>query len=244
MSVVQNIQPNAPTPIHDQTNDNPQAVNGNLSFELPDIAANAEIFTPSENLNFDDYTNVLESLLLNPNDIGNIIEATLNEKDGAKQTNNSLKRVQRTKIIINEFTAVNGNVAAHSQPPIDDMSDDDFEDDQPCSMDELILPNSDRTTDRNDDDQMKTKCRCDYNAQKGWKQLTKHYVRQHPAWDMPNSRLSKHFNTQELMMTTFTPIVTKSPTGMLIQSICYICNASYNMCSEKWLMHFIAHTGE
>lgn len=215
---------------------------------MPEIAANAEIYTPSDNLNLDDYTKVLESLPLNNIDIGNIIETGSKEKDGAIQTYTSLHRVQRTKIILNEYSLVNANVAPIPKPVMDDISDDDFEEDQPCGMDDLILPNS--NTGHDADDKLKTECSvdlCSYKAEKGWKQLTKHFVRHHSEpfqTTIPNSYLSKNFNAQELMITTFTPMVTKSPTGMLIQSLCYFCNQSYKMCSEKWLMHFIAHTGE
>lgn len=130
------------------------------------------------------------------------------------------------------------------QPYESEISDDDFEDEQPCGIDELILSNS--NTHNNDNDKPKTKCSvllCNYKAEKGWKQLTKHYVRQHPAEDMPNSCHSKNFNIQELKDTKITSVVTEGPNGMLIQSICYICNESYRMCSEKWLMHFVSHTG-
>lgn len=230
----------------DLANDQNTEQTANLNFDLPEIAANAEIFTPSDNLNLDDYTKVLESLPLNNIDIGNDIAAEPNGKDGAKQTKDSLKRVQRSKIIINDFV-VNGNIAAILKPvpAKDDVSDDDFEDDQPCRMDELFLPNS--NTDRNANEKLETECgvlSCDYKANKGWKQLTKHCVRQHPGVDIPNSFLSKNFNPHELMVTTFAPIVSKGPNGLLIQSLCYICNESYKMFSEKWLMHFIAHTGK
>lgn len=125
-----------------------------------------------------------------------------------------------------------------------DMSDDDFENDQPCTINELIWPNL--NTDHNSDNQPRTKCSvpyCDYESKKGWKQLTKHHVRQHPGMDAPNSRLSKNFNPLELMVNSFPSTFTNGPNGILVQSLCYICNERYNMCSEKWLWHFIAHTG-
>lgn len=134
------------------------------------------------------------------------------------------------------------NIAANSNSIIDDISDDDFEDEQPCGMNELISSNS--NTHHND--KPKIECSivsCSYKAQKGWKQLTKHYARQHPTEDMPNSYLSKNFNIQKLKDNIITSVVTEGPNGMFIKSMCYICNESYRMCSEKWLMHFISHTG-
>lgn len=125
---------------------------------------------------------------------------------------------------------------------IEDLSDDDFDDDLPCGMDELTLPNS--NTDRNATDKLKSSCSlCSYNAVRGWKQLIKHYVRKHPGSEISISRLSKQFNSQELMVNPLTPLITKKAGESMISSLCYICNEGYNMCSSKWLMHFISHTG-
>lgn len=133
---------------------------------------------------------------------------------------------------------VDENAAAISKPAIDEISDDDLEDDQSCAVDGLILPSFD------DVKTSHTKCSvslCNYNA-KGWKQLTKHYVRQHPGIEIPNSYLPKKFDAHKLILS-FNSIVAEDPNGMLIHSVCYFCCQSYKMCSEKWLMHFIAHTG-
>lgn len=141
------------------------------------------------------------------------------------------------------FMGMNENVAAISNVAIEDISDGDFEDDQPYVIVDLILSNSNAEN----DEELKTECSvslCNYNAATGWKQLTKHCIRRHPGINLPNSRLSKNFHPQELMVSSFLPTVTNGPCGMLIQSLCYICNKSYRMNSEKWLKHFIAHTGK
>lgn len=117
----------------------------------------------------------------------------------------------------------------------DEFSEDDLEDDQPVVM----------NTNRNVENKSSMKCAmpwCDYNTEKGWKHLTKHCVRQHEGKYNLNSQLSQNFNPQELKGNT--AIATKGPNGLLFQSHCYICNEIYNMSSEKWLMHYIAHTGE
>lgn len=126
---------------------------------------------------------------------------------------------------------------------IEDLSDDDFVDDLPCGMDELTLPNS--NTDRNATDKLKSSCSlCSFNAVRGWKQLIKHYVRKHPDREISISRLSNQFNPQELMVNPLSPLITKKAGESMISSLCYICNEGYNMCSSKWLMHFISHTGK
>lgn len=224
--------------MQDQNSEELRTLSANLSFS-DDIAANAEIFESTANIiqNLDEYSKVLGSLS-DMSDIGNVFET--GSKDGAKSIK---KRAQRTKIIIHDFS-MNGIVPTTLKPAIDeDVSEDDFEDELPCGMDELILPNS--NTDRNAIDKLKTNCGlCSYSAKSGWKQLTKHYVRMHPGKEISIARLSKEFNPQDLMQTSIAPIVTKGTDGTLIQSLCYICNDVYKMCGDKWLMHFIAHTGE
>lgn len=234
----------------------------NLIFGLPEVGANTEI-------NIAEYAkNLLDTSELNI-DVDPSIASCSPEKNGAKQ----LKKAQRPQIILNDFSE-NGNVAATPSPiklvnpspiklptpspvklatpsPIklattdDDVeiSDDDYEDDLPCGMDEITLPNS--NTDRNANDVMKSNCNlCSYQATKGWKQLTKHYVRKHPGKEISISRLASQYDPKELQSTSFFPLITKGHAGIMIQSVCYICNEGYNMCSSKWLMHFIAHTGE
>lgn len=210
-------------------------ISANLTFGSPEVGANATIEIAEYAKNLLDSSN--GSLVLPSPD-----------KDGAKK----LKKPERPKIIIHEFPE-NGNVAAiklgistaaaaATNGDDLDVSDDDYEDDKPCGMDELTLPNS--NTIRNASDTMKSNCNlCTYQATKGWKQLTKHYVRKHPGKEISISRLASAFNPQELQTTTFTPIITKGFEGTMIQSLCYICNEGYNMCSSKWLMHFVAHTG-
>lgn len=212
-----------------------EMLSANLSFDLPDIGANADI-------NMEDFADDILDL----DAIGREIELKLLAKDVAHKS----KKAERPKIIIPDYEE-NGNVSVPLpfplplEPTADDfeMSDEDFQDDQPCGMDALILPNS--NTDRNAVDVMKSNCSlCSYQATKGWKQLTKHYVRKHPGNEISISRLANVFNPQELNETTFTPIITKQLSETMIQSLCYICNEGYNMSSSKWLMHFIAHTGK
>ena len=208
-------------------------ITANLTFGSPEVGANATI-------EIAEYAkNLLES-----SDGALVLPSP--DKDGAKK----LKRPERPKIILPEFLE-NGNVAVPLKLAIStavaaansddlDISDDDYEDDKPCGMDELTLPNS--NTDRNASDAMKSNCNlCTYQATKGWKQLTKHYVRKHPGKEISISRLASMFNPKELQSNT--SIITKGFEGTMIQSLCYICNERYNMCSSKWLMHFIAHTG-
>lgn len=204
----------------------------NITFGSPEVGANATI----------DISEYAKNLLETSD--GALFLASP-EKDDAKK----LQKPERFKIIIPEFFE-NGNVATTPKLAMStaaaansddlDISDDDYEDDKPCGMDELTLPNS--NTDRNAGDAMKSNCNlCTYEATKGWKQLTKHYVRKHPGKEISISRLASSFNPQELQSTT--PIITKGFEGTMIQSFCYICDQVYNMCSSKWLMHFIAHTG-
>lgn len=214
-----------------------QTIAANLSFGSPEVGAHTEIVVAEF------AKNLLESSGFNI-DVEPSIDSNSPNKDGATES----KKAERTRIIIPDFLE-NGNVAADLKLMMTttedaEISDDDYEDDQPCGMDELILPNS--NTDRNANDTMKSSCNlCSYQATKGWKQLTKHYVRKHPKKEISISRLANMYNPQELQGTTFTPLITKEcGGGTLIQSLCYICNEGYNMCSSKWLMHFIAHTGE
>lgn len=214
-----------------------QTIAANISFGSPEVGANTEIVVAEF------AKNLLESSGFNI-DVEPSIDSNSPNKDGVTES----KKAERTRIIIPDFLE-NGNVAADLKLMMTtyedaEISDDDYEDDQPCGMDELILPNS--NTDRNANDTMKSGCNlCSYQATKGWKQLTKHYVRKHPGKEISISRLANMFNPQELQGTTFTPLITKEFGGdTLIQSLCYICNEGYNMCSSKWLMHFIAHTGE
>lgn len=208
-------------------------ISANLSFGIQGIGANAEI-------NIAEYAaNLMDTSSLNI-DVGPFIDSSSPTKDGAKQS----KKALRTKIIITDFSE-NGNLAAALKLTSNDaeISDDDYEDDQPCGMDELTLPNS--NTDRNANDPLKSACNlCLYQATKGWKQLTKHYVRKHPGKEISISRLANVFNPQELQSTSLTPIITKGIAGIMIHSLCYICNQAYNLFSSKWLMHFIAHTGK
>lgn len=122
------------------------------------------------------------------------------------------------------------------------ISDDDIEDDQPCGIDEITLPNS--NANRNVVGKMQTNCGlCKFQA-KSFKQLTMHYVRTHPDKEIATSRLANQFNPQELQETFFTPMITKNTSEIMIHTLCYICGEGYNMSSSKWLSHFIAHTGE
>lgn len=90
-------------------------------------------------------------------------------------------KLKRARIIINDY--LEGNVNTLSFFKIDrdiETSDDDFEDDIPCEMDEFTLPNS--NTDRNLAEKLTSNCHiCAYTATKSWKHLTKHYVRKHPC---------------------------------------------------------------
>lgn len=213
-----------------------------LNFDLPDISTNGSMLVGIENIILSD----LGSLSID--DIGQMIESDLPDNSSIDSAIVAIKPPakkppQRAKIIIKDYSEIGDHCVASLQLASDiEISDDDYEDDQPCGMDELILPNS--NTDRNTTDQNRTRCSlCSFQATKGWKQLTKHYVRKHAGKEISVSRLDKVFNPQELMSTTFTPIITKGPAGTMIQSLCYICNERYNMCSSKWLSHFIAHTG-
>lgn len=149
------------------------------------------------------------------------------------------RKIRRARIIINDY--FESNPAFMKVFDVDD-SDDDFEDDKPCGMNELILPNA--NTDRNAVEKLTSNCsQCPFQAVKGWKQLTKHYIRKHPGEEISISRLAKTYNPRELI-NPIRPVITNGVCGIImIQSMCYICNEQYNMCSSRWLMHFIAHTG-
>ncbi|XP_055318277.1 uncharacterized protein LOC129576740 isoform X2 [Sitodiplosis mosellana] len=219
-------------------------ITANLSFGSPEVGANVDLGIS----HIAEYAkNLLDSsAMMDDVDVGTLIVSNSPAKDGAKK----LKKPERTQIILSDFSE-NGNVAA-TQPYMKlatstsddvDISDDDYEDDTPCGINELTLPNS--NTDRNANDAMKSNCNlCSYQADKGWKQLTKHYVRKHPGKEISISRLANNFNPQELQSPKFTPLITKGCEGTMIQSMCYICDKGYNMCSAKWMQHFIAHTGE
>lgn len=114
-----------------------------------------------------------------------------------------------------------------------EMSEDEIEDDQPVGM----------HTDRNAENTSTIQCTmpwCNYSAK--WKQLTKHCVREHERKYIPNSQLPPNINPR--VFKSVECIATKGPYGLLIQSLCHICNELYNMFSEKWLKHYISHTGE
>lgn len=145
---------------------------------------------------------------------------------------------------MNDITNLNSIPNDSAVPSCDnDISDDDFEDDSPCGMDGLTLPNS--NTDRSKCEKLTSNCNlCPYQATRGWKQLTKHYVRLHPGEKVSTSRLSSAYNARELAENPILPLVTKVSGETMIQSLCYICNEGYNMSSSKWLMHFISHTGK
>lgn len=124
----------------------------------------------------------------------------------------------------------------------DEMSDDDFEADLPCGIDELTLPNSNTDPKSSVANILNTNCSlCSYHAKSGWKQLAKHYVRKHPGKEISISRLCSQFNPQDLPID---PLITHKGGETLIYSLCYICNDAYKMSSSKWLMHFISHTGK
>lgn len=208
----------------------PETRLSNSSFGVPEIGA-TEIFAASEDINLEEYTKDLDASSLE--DIGKLIESQplSNTKSGLK--------IKRARILITDY--LEKNPACQKTIHVDD-SDDDFEDDVPCGMDELTLPNS--NTDRNAVDELISKCnQCPYQAKKGWKQLTKHYVRNHPGKEISVSRLAQQYNPQDLKVNPITPIITKGVGGIMIRSLCYLCNEGYNMCSSKWLMHFIEHTG-
>lgn len=127
-----------------------------------------------------------------------------------------------------------------------ETSDDDFEDGVPCEMEELKLPNS--NTNRDAVVHLKSTCSfCQYQTAKGWKQLTKHYVRKHPNCEIAISRLAKDQDPFNLSQNPNEAQIFEDSTGMIIKSRCPLCNRSngtFAMCSEKWLIHFITHTGK
>lgn len=215
--------------------------NNNNVVGESDIGTNAEIFGITENINLDEYTKDFDPTSLDSFVIDPISSKSTNKKIGMKKSN----KKKRAKIYIADFTDYDQSVNIAANIPINndfEMSDDDLENDVPCEMDELILPNS--NTDRNAVDKLKSHCSlCQYEAAKGWKQLTKHYVRQHQNCEIPISRLAKDQEPFYLARNPFTPTITKVSTELLIKSPCLICNEVYNLCSAKWLLHFIAHTG-
>lgn len=224
-----------------------------LPFELKSHPINNNIFNDSmgigaideicaiENKNLDNHTNALDPLLLDILEINHTTSISP-KMNGVKQS----KKVKRASVIIVEMDFLeqnDKNNIAMDIPMNDESSDEDFEDDVPCKMDELTLPNS--NTDQNVVEKLKSTCSlCQYQATKGWKQLTKHYVRKHPNCEISISRLAKDQNPFYLQQNPFEPEITENSTGLLIKSFCPICNQVYGMCSEKWLHHFIAHTGE
>lgn len=157
-----------------------------------------------------------------------------------------MRKVKRAKVVIvnmdfyEQFETIATKVPLNNNDS--ELSDEDFEDDVPCRMDDLTLPNP--NTDREIVDKLKSTCTlCQYQAPKGWKQLTKHYVRKHPNCEIPISRLAKDQNPIYLSKNAITPEITENSTGLMIKSHCPICNEVYGMFSDKWLQHFIAHTG-
>ncbi|XP_031638528.1 uncharacterized protein LOC116350755 [Contarinia nasturtii] len=218
-----------PAPGEHLTDANISLVSGFESFELHDISMNVDLEEIANNL-FDPNSTVVCD----------------------QSTDNSHKR---PKVIINDFfddenipaslkreTLLEEQQTSLATDDVD-ISDDDYEDDSPCGIDELTLPNS--NTHRNTVDNVLTICDlCPYQAPKGFKQLTKHYVRTHSDKEISISRLANIFNPQELQETKFTPLITKTASETIIRSLCYICNEGYNMSSSKWILHFISHTGE
>lgn len=178
----------------------------------------------------------LNEMLNNYND--NFDGITL-KKSGTKKT----KKVKRAKVIIVDLIG-NENIAPNTNATNTDCetSDEDFEDDVPCKMDKLMLPNA--NTDSNAMKKSQSACHiCQYQAAKGWKQLTKHYVRKHSDCEIPLSRLASDKDPHHLSQNPIAPEITRHSTGLMIKSQCPICNDTFRMCSEKWLMHFVAHTG-
>lgn len=223
-----------------------------LPFEMRADPINNNLYLPAsgqcdelcvlENIDLGDCTKDLDPSVLDAFDPNNHTERISSKKNGVKKGG----RVKRPKVFIVDmeicFPQENSlqNFAMISDFEI---SDDDFEDDIPCKVDELSLANS--NTDRNTVDKSKSDCNlCQYQAAKSWKQLTKHYVRKHPNCEIPISRLSKDQDPLKLSLNPKEPEVTKDSTGLTIKSHCPICNETYAMCSEKWLVHFIAHTGK
>lgn len=171
------------------------------------------------------------------------------KKIDAKKTLPILKKVKRAKVIIvnMDFYEQMNSISIPMNIPMNnndsELSDEDFEDDVPYQMDKLTLPNS--NTDREVMDKLKSTCNlCQYQAVKGWKQLTKHYVRKHPNCEIPISRLAKDQNPTYLSKNPCTLETIESATGeRMVKSHCPICNEVYIMRDDKWLHHFIAHTG-
>lgn len=123
-------------------------------------------------------------------------------------------------------------------------SDDDFEEDQPCDVTMITLPNS--NTDRNITNAIQQCALCPHQAEQGWKTLTKHYVRKHQNAEIPTSRLPSKFVPSQLAEN---PIVstaanTKHTHEISIKSLCLFCDHTYDLVAAKWLIHFISHTGE
>lgn len=186
-----------------------------------------------------------KKITINDTEAKNVEEA---KQLAPKKTTPVLKKVKRAKVVIvnMDFYEQIECITVPMDIPMNnndsELSDEDFGDDVPCKMDEVTLPNS--NTDRAVD-KLKSTCNlCEYEAPKGWKQLTKHYVRKHPNCEIPISRLANDQNPMYLSKNPFTPEITESSTGLMIKSHCPICNEVYGMHSEKWLHHFVAHTGK
>lgn len=187
---------------------------------------------------------------------GRIIIEDYFEKEGNGQILKDEQTIAETAMAINMKEVANMKSSSKSSTPrniktyfttVDtdvenEMSDDDFEEDLPCGMDDLTLPNSNTDTKSSVANILNTNCNlCSYHAKSGWKQLAKHYVRKHPGKEISISRLCSQFNPQDLPID---PLITHNGFETLIYSLCYICNNAYKMSSSKWLMHFISHTGK
>lgn len=143
------------------------------------------------------------------------------------------KKVKRIQIRIVDMMESESNALQNMTSNNIESSDEDIEDDTPYKM-----------NDCNTVDQLNFVCNlCEYQAVKGWKQLTKHYVRKHPNSEIPISRLAADQDPVYLSQNPHLPEITNKSTGLMIKSHCPICNDRYHMNSDKWLMHFIAHTG-
>ena len=215
-------------------------INNNIFMDTPDIGAIDEICA-MEDINLDNCKNGFDPSVLDVLDMDHTTGIST-KKNGMKKS----KKVKRAKVIIIDFDfyGQKENMAMKISMNDDfESSDEEFENDVPCKMDELTLPNS--NTDSDVVEKLKSACNlCQYQATKGWKQLTKHYVRKHPKCEIPISRLAKDQNPFYLSQNPFSPEITESLTGLMIKSLCPICDEVYCMCSEKWLTHFISHTGK
>lgn len=147
----------------------------NYIFGVPEIGA-TQIY-PSENVNLDEYTKDLDTSSLE--DIGKLIEP--NKLDETARSVDHAGKMKRARILLNDYSDGNVNILSFFKTDRDiETSDDEFEDDIPCGMDEFTLPNS--NADQNVVEKLKSNCNaCGYTATKSWKQLTKHYVQKHPG---------------------------------------------------------------